>query len=70
MSCKVHYSPGKYFTAVPPVMLIKLTVGSQVFFFPSLSSPVFFFNKQAVFTSIMLSNGSQNTVEGTQTKAD
>lgn len=43
MSCKVYYSPVKYFIAVPPVMLIKFTIGSQVLFFPSFFLPHFFF---------------------------
>lgn len=51
MSRKVYYSPVKYFIAVPPVMLIKFTIGSQVLFFPSLFLPHFFLKKrkQAVF---------------------
>lgn len=52
MSCKVHYSPGKYFTAVPPVMLIKLTVGSQVFFFPRFLPQFFFFLISKQFSQV------------------
>lgn len=49
MSCTVYYGPVKYFIAAPPGMLIKLTIGSQIQFFPlSLSlSFTFFFFKQA-----------------------
>lgn len=77
MSCTVYYSPVKYFIAVPPGMLIKLTIGSQIQLFPLslsffLSCTFFFFflNKQAVFPSTMPSNGSCNIEEGSRPKAD
>lgn len=73
MSCTVYYGPVKYFIAAPPGMLIKLTIGSQIQFFPlslSLSFTFFFLNKQAVFPSTMPSNGSCNIEEGSQPKAD
>lgn len=46
MSCKVYYSPVKYFIAVPPAMLIKFTIGSQVLFSPRLFLPLLFFKKK------------------------
>lgn len=52
MSCTVYYSPVKYFIAVPPGMLIKLTIASQIQLFPpslslSFFPAFFFFFKQA-----------------------
>lgn len=45
MSYKVYYSPVKYFIAVPPAMLIKFTIGSQVLFSPCFF-PCFFKRKK------------------------